>query len=81
MEADCRMLCARMREVSLRCCRVDLIVRRAVTDPEMIASGAVEHGITAYLTACGATTDESGVALESALGVFADSLLRDSTVQ
>jgi hypothetical protein len=44
------MVCTVLRAVPLRCCRVDLIIRRAFITP------ATERtlGITAYFTACGA---------------------------
>lgn len=76
VEADCRSLCARMRAAPLRCCRAELIVRRAV-----IAPGAMDHGITAYFTACGSTADEAAGTLASALGVLADALFGYSKIQ
>ncbi len=60
--AACRSLCARLGETRLRCCRADLIVRKA-----WIAPDRSSIGITVYLTACGA-------ALESAKGVLASAL-------
>ena len=66
----CRRACARLRASSVRCCRVDLIVRGA-----MLLQGKRQLGITAYLAGCG-TTEASAVAqLESALVAFADSVL------
>lgn len=52
-EEDCRNLCAGLRAVPLRCCRVDLVVRQArVADVN-------DLGATVYLTACGPTFVEA----------------------
>lgn len=64
-EEDCRRLCERMREIPLRCCRVDLVVRRA------LVGGANELGITAYLTACRQTPMDANVRLAECLRAFA----------
>ena len=68
--ADCRAICSRLRNVPLRCCRADLIVRQA-----HIAPGRHGLGITAYLTACGSTPDSARETLESALGALASAIL------
>jgi hypothetical protein len=65
----CKTLCARLQDVTLRCCRADLIVRQA-----SIAPGHVDLGVTAYFTACGLTPADAAAALASALAVFVDSL-------
>jgi hypothetical protein len=65
----CKTLCARLRAVALRRCRVDLIVRRA-----SLAPGSLDLGVTAYFTACGSTSADAAVALSSALGAFVASL-------
>jgi hypothetical protein len=67
--AACTKLCARLREVALRRCRADLIVRRA-----SIASGRLDVGVTAYFTACGSTSAGAAAALTSALIAFVDAL-------
>ena len=67
--AACKTLCARLRYVALRCCRVDLVVRRA-----HIAPGFLDLGVTAYFTACGSTSADAAAALASALAAFVDSL-------
>ncbi len=67
--AVCKTLCARLRAVALRCCRVDLIVRRAFLDP-----GVPGLGVTAYFTACGSTPADAAAALASTLAAFVDSL-------
>jgi hypothetical protein len=72
--AFCKNLCARVRSVAIRCCRMDLIIRRAVN-----VSGESDLGITAYLTACGATEAGAVVQLESALAVFSDSILPETS--
>ena len=72
--ADCRTMCELLRGVALRCCRADLIVRRAY-----LASRRQNQGITAYITACGPTVDKARATLESALRVFAQSVVRAGT--
>jgi len=73
---SCRRLCARIHAIPLRSCRADLIIRRAVIDPENS-----ELGITAYLTACGATATGARLNLGAALTTFADAVLAHSTIQ
>jgi hypothetical protein len=68
--AFCVDLCARLRGVSLSCCRVDLVVRRALITP-----GANDLGITAYLTACGATEAVALGQLQVALAAFVDAVV------
>jgi hypothetical protein len=64
--AQCRGICDRLRNVPLRCCRADLIVRQAHSAPYR------EHfGITVYITACGRSLADAQTTLESALGAFA----------
>jgi hypothetical protein len=67
--AACKTLCARLRGFALRCCRVDLIVRRA-----SIAPGLSGLGVTAYFTACGPTSADAAATLASALAAFLDSI-------
>jgi hypothetical protein len=62
--------------VPLRCCRVDLVIRRAFIVPE-----EMNLGITAYLTACGRSDAEAAVALQAALEVFAGALCGHSTLE
>ena len=66
---SCLSLCTSLRAQTLRQCRADLVVRRAIT-----ASPDLNLGITAYLTACGATQAEAIAVLSSALAVFADAV-------
>jgi hypothetical protein len=66
----CQAIVARLRTMPLRCCRADLIVRRAYVTPD-----GEELGITAYLTACGSTCNEARATLSSALHVFVQPVL------
>lgn len=69
--AACKHLCAELHVVPLRNCRADLIIRRAVIAP------VVDNnlGVTAYLTACGATPNDANAQLGLALAAFADSVV------
>jgi len=75
-EAACKLFCGRLGAVPLRCCRVDLIVRRA-----LIALNRMDLGMTAYITACGPTPAQAARTLEEALIAFADALCPSSTLQ
>jgi hypothetical protein len=72
--SDCKQICARLLEIPLRCCRVDLVVRRAV-----VARDADDHGITAYLSACGATQREAKATLMKCLEAFSQAMVPSST--
>jgi len=76
LEGFCKHLCITLCAEPLRSCRVDLVVRRA-----FIVEGITEIGITAYITACGATASAAQAVLESALATFARILCPRSTVQ
>jgi hypothetical protein len=65
----CKRLCAVLQAAPLRCCRADLVIRRAIRTPDVN-----EIGITAYFVACGSTVETAGAQLESLLAVFADSV-------
>lgn len=69
MEAFCRHLCGLLRAIPVRCCRADLVVRRAVLSAE-----TEWLGITAYLTACGASSSQAASALSAAIDALVDSL-------
>ena len=69
-------VCDRLHAVSLRCCRVDLIIRSALIAPDVM-----DNGVTAYLSACGASEADAAVALQDALGAFADALCGGSKLQ
>jgi hypothetical protein len=75
-EAVCKRFCGALGLVPMRCCRVDLVIRRSIIAPEMIGLG-----ISAYLTACGPTAGDAKRTLESALAIFGDALCPHSTIQ
>jgi hypothetical protein len=68
--AACKTLCNRLRQVPVRSCRSDLVVRRACIAPDL-----PEHGITVYLTACGSTLEDARATLGAALVAFVDCVL------
>jgi hypothetical protein len=70
----CRNICNWLRHRPLRCCRADLIVRRAFFAP-VRTPHQLDFGVTAYLTACGPTAEGAAATLASALAVLADSIL------
>jgi hypothetical protein len=72
----CKGVCAGLRAVPLRCCRVDFVVRRALISPERM-----NFGITAYLTACGPSEAEANRTLQAALAAFARALCGYSTLE
>jgi hypothetical protein len=74
--ASCKVWCKQFRTVQLRCCRVDLVVRRA-----FITLGHFDLGVTAYLTACGESANGAKAVLEKATSPFTDVLCGHSTVQ
>jgi hypothetical protein len=74
--AACKRICGILHAVSLRCCRVDLIIRRAFITPD-----SNDLGITAYLTACGASHVDAARALQDTLGAFADALCGHQTLE
>jgi hypothetical protein len=65
LERSCRSLCSSLRSIPLRCCRVDLVIRRA-----HLESQPDELGITAYLTGCGPDRDAAASALAAVLQAF-----------
>jgi hypothetical protein len=67
---NCKLLCARIHAVSLRACRIDLVIRRAHVGPDESTLG-----ITAYVTACGAAPAAARTALAAALDALVDSVL------
>ena len=72
----CKRVCSLLRDVPLRCCRVDLVIRRAFITPDRMGLG-----ITAYLTSCGGSDAEAAVALQAALAAFAGALCGHSTIE
>ena len=72
----CRTLVERLHTVPLPCCRVDIVIRNAVTAAENL-----NVGVTAYFTGCGSSGEAAQVSLQSTLVKFADVLYGDSTVE
>jgi hypothetical protein len=75
-EAECRRLCAVIAPVPMRCCRIDLVIRRAV-----IAAERMDLGISSYITACGSTPAEAKAVLAAALATLADAFCAGSQLQ
>ncbi|WP_348264806.1 hypothetical protein P8935_09765 [Telmatobacter sp. DSM 110680] len=69
-ERSCKVLCAQLRNIPLRCCRIDLIVRQA-----HIESDLNDLGATAYLSACGSTESGARLQLTECLSQFAKLLV------
>jgi hypothetical protein len=63
-EAPARSILARLKPFPAACCRIDLIVRSAALTHK------TGYGITAYITACGATSDAAASSLGAALNAF-----------
>ena len=73
--AACRELCRHLRDVPLRCCRVDLAIRRAFI-AQLAADEQLEClGVTAYLTSCGASSGEAHRTIQAALAALADAFM------
>lgn len=68
-EAFCRRMCRLLAAFPARCCRADLVVRRAVLPLEREALG-----VTVYLSACGGNEDRASEALSIAVSALADSV-------
>lgn len=64
-ERACRVLCARLRNIPLKRCRVDLVVRRAHIEPDLNDLGA-----TAYFTASGLFESDAKSRLTECLAAF-----------
>jgi len=71
---ECKQLCTRLRAIPLRCCRTDLVIRRAFLQ-NTTADEPASFGITAYLTACGETQTQAAQQLSDALAAFADAFV------
>jgi hypothetical protein len=69
VEKDCRKLCSQLRELPLRCCRVDMVIRRARV------GDTYDLGATVYFTACGATQADARKNLAECLRGFAQTLV------
>jgi hypothetical protein len=65
-------LVSQLRQAGSRCCRADLVIRKA------FVGNAEGLGITAYIAACGIDSVSAAKALVHALTVFVDSIAGDS---
>jgi len=65
--AWCKTICSRLRSEPLRCCRVDLVIRKAAITVE-----CMDIGITAYITACASDSVLAKQQLTCALRQFVD---------
>ncbi len=72
--AWCQAICGRAQPNALRCCRADLVVRRAWLTPD-----SEGFGVTAYITACGATGADALGSLASALKVIVEAVVCHET--
>jgi len=69
-ERSCRALCDRLRTIPLRCCRIDLVIRRAHIHPDRNDLAA-----TAYFTACGRSEGNARARLAECLAAFAAAIV------
>jgi hypothetical protein len=79
--ADCSELCRILRAIPLHCCRADLIIRRALIAAKPSDQDPMRLGVTAYLSACGASSPEAMQALQDALAALADALSGHSKLE
>ena len=79
--AACKEICGLLHAVPLRCCRADLVIRRAVLTPDPTDPERMDLGVTAYLTSCGASPVQAARTLADALASFADALFALLTVE
>ena len=68
-EKACKRICGLLNAVPLRCCRADLVIRRAFISPDVM-----NLGVTVYLTACGESPAAAALTLVAALAGFTDAL-------
>ena len=69
-ERWCREHCSRLRDIPLRRCRVDLVVRQCDID-----GGLHDLGATAYLIGCGPTRGDARSRLAECLSRFAEAIV------
>jgi hypothetical protein len=67
VEGDCKRVCRGLSARSLRCCRVDLVIRLAHT-----ISNSNDLGVTAYMTACGRNEINAKSRLTECVAIFAE---------
>ncbi|HWA96772.1 MAG TPA: hypothetical protein VG844_19410 [Terracidiphilus sp.] len=70
VEQIAKSLCARLKKVPLRCCRVDIVGRET-----LLPLNSRGFGITAYWTASGCNVDAARRSLTAALHTFADAVI------
>jgi hypothetical protein len=70
VEQFCKVSCSRVRSILLRCCRVDLVIRRA----HHLAEQPV-FAVTVYLTACGPSVADAQARLGVCLSAFVAAVL------
>ena len=76
MAADeCKRVCGLLRAVPLRCCRADLVIRRAYLSADPAHEEISGLGVTAYLTSCGAYAAEAVRTLQDALVALTDAFV------
>lgn len=75
-EAVCKRVCSLLRTVPWRCCRADLVIRRA-----FITADRMDLGITAYMTSCGPSSTDAARTLAAALTALTDALESHSTLE
>mgnify|MGYP007014289914 CR=1 FL=1 len=69
MERDCKEICAELRTSVLRCCRIDIVVRKALV-------ADIDHlGATVYFTACGPTLADAKNRLGECLVTFTQAMV------
>jgi hypothetical protein len=79
--ADCGELCRILRAIPLRCCRADLIIRRALITARPSGKDPMRLGVTVYLSACGGSSPKAVQALQGALAALADALSGHSKLE
>jgi hypothetical protein len=80
-EGACRRICGQLYALPQRCCRADLVIRRAFIGQYPAKAKKPDMGITAYLTACGASLHDAAGTLQAALAAFADAICIQSTIE
>jgi hypothetical protein len=73
---DSKKLCGLLKAVSLRCCRMDLVIRQARLSPDKMGMG-----MTAYLTCCGSSDAQARTVLKAALAAFAEAFTAESKLE
>jgi hypothetical protein len=76
----CKSVCERLHSATQRCCRVDLVIRNAVSNT-VTSQELMDIGVTVYLTACGATSNDALMSLSRALERFVDGFEPDAKVE